>query len=208
MALGFAIIMGIYIPANFNYPYMATSFTDFWRRWHISLSTWFRDYVYIPLGGNARGLLGGSILLMLVFTVSGLWHGAAWNFVIWGAIHGILLIAERLYLKYNRPLPGFIGWPTTFVMVSLAWGFFFLDFDSALVLLGRTITPEASVLPYNNWEILPYLWLLLMDGVLRPYRVSEGTIRYTRAGIWMAPLALTALFYFAGKPLPFIYFDF
>ena len=107
MAYGLARIFGFRFPKNFNYPYIALSIKDFWRRWHISLSTWFRDYVYIPLGGNKVSFVRQYFNLILVFFLCGLWHGASWNFVLWGLFHGIFLVLERFhfYQKFLNYLP-------------------------------------------------------------------------------------------------------
>jgi len=207
IAIGFAILIGIYIPANFNYPYAATSLTDFWRRWHISLSSWFRDYVYIPLGGSKHGILMGSFVVMIVFTLSGLWHGAAWHFVIWGGIHGLILIAERFGRRLNLSLPPLLGWLLTFIIVALAWCFFFLSPSDAVKLIAEVAKP-GGLDDYNTTAIWLYLGLLILDFLLRPYRVNKGAVKATTAGILLCPIVLTLCFYFAGKPLPFIYFDF
>lgn len=124
IALGAAQVMGFNLRGNFNYPYLATSISDFWRRWHMSLSTWFRDYLYIPLGGNRVSRARWIINILIVFIVSGLWHGADWKFVLWGAVHGVFIVFESL-LKYtkiriNRLLSIFV----TFNLVSFAWIFF------------------------------------------------------------------------------------
>src|SRR4029453_185054 len=108
MAVGLALMMGFVLIQNFDSPYKSDSITDFWRRWHISLSTWLRDYLYIPLGGNRLGAGRTYVNLMTVMLLGGLWHGASWNFVIWGAIHGGMLAAERAQGKnspYRRPPP-------------------------------------------------------------------------------------------------------
>jgi alginate O-acetyltransferase complex protein AlgI len=124
MALGLGRIFGFHFPENFNFPYLAKSIKDFWRRWHISLSTWFRDYVYVPLGGNRKGAARTYLNLMLVFFLTGLWHGASWNFVIWGFLHGFFLILERLFLgNWLERLPGLNRIYTLFVVVN-AWVFF------------------------------------------------------------------------------------
>src|SRR5690606_30613218 len=109
MAIGLGRIFGFHFPENFFYPYVATSVRDFWRRWHISLSTWFRDYLYIPLGGSHRGNARTAFNLLLVFFLCGLWHGASWNFVAWGLFHGFFLALERtpfgkLLERMPRPL--------------------------------------------------------------------------------------------------------
>ena len=108
MAVGLALMLGFLFTKNFNDPYRADSITDFWRRWHISLSTWLRDYLYIPLGGNRRGAWRVYLNLMTVMLLGGLWHGASWNFVIWGAIHGSMLAFERMQGKKSAYalLPG------------------------------------------------------------------------------------------------------
>lgn len=99
MAIGLGRIFGFHFMENFNYPYLAASVQEFWRRWHISLSTWFRSYLYIPLGGNRKGKARTLVNLMIVFLCTGLWHGANWQFVAWGVYYGLFLIAERLWLK-------------------------------------------------------------------------------------------------------------
>jgi alginate O-acetyltransferase complex protein AlgI len=125
MAIGLARMFGFELTENFNYPYIATSIREFWRRWHISLSTWFRDYLYIPLGGNRASPLRVSLNLFTVFLLCGLWHGASWNFVVWGAFHGGLLILERT--RFGRvldALPRPISWAYTIAMVMIGWVFF------------------------------------------------------------------------------------
>ena len=126
MASGLALMIGFVLIQNFDSPYQADSITDFWRRWHISLSTWLRDYLYIPLGGNRLGERRTYVNLMTVMLLGGLWHGASWNFVLWGAIHGGMLAFERAQGKnsaYRRlPRPSASG--ITFVVVCLSWVFF------------------------------------------------------------------------------------
>lgn len=99
MAIGFALLMGFRLPANFNYPYLATSVTEFWHRWHISLSTWFRDYLYFPLGGSKNGKFHTYKNIFIVFVLSGIWHGAGLGFLIWGALHGVILIVEKIFFS-------------------------------------------------------------------------------------------------------------
>src|SRR5207247_652723 len=121
MAIGMAKLFGFHFPANFRRPYLAASITEFWRRWHISLSTWLRDYLYIPLGGNRHGTLKTYRNLMLTMLLGGLWHGASWNFVIWGGYHGALLSAERVYGMERR---GPLHAVSTFALVMIDWVFF------------------------------------------------------------------------------------
>ena len=125
MAIGLGYMLGFRFLENFNYPYIAKSIQDFWRRWHISLSSWFRDYVYIPLGGNRTGNV--YVNLLIVFFVTGLWHGASWNFVLWGMWHGFFLIIERLIrnskLK-NIKIPYIFTWFYTIIVVIIGWVMF------------------------------------------------------------------------------------
>ncbi|MGN1269728.1 MAG: MBOAT family O-acyltransferase [Clostridia bacterium] len=122
MAIGLGKMFGFEFLENFNYPYIATSITDFWRRWHISLSSWFRDYIYIPLGGNRVSTLKWIRNILVVWLLTGLWHGAAWNFIIWGLYFGILLILEKLILgKILQKLPKFVGRIYTLLIVMISF---------------------------------------------------------------------------------------
>ncbi|MBV9867971.1 MAG: MBOAT family protein [Abitibacteriaceae bacterium] len=146
MAIGLACIFGFDFPTNFNYPYSADSVTDFWRRWHMSLSRWFRDYLYIPLGGNRVSLRRLYLNLLLVFLLCGLWHGAAWTFIVWGVYHGLFLVLERLFLgKLLIRLPRLVRHVYLLLVVMVGWVFF-----------------RAASLPYA----LHYL--LAMFGLSRP----------------------------------------
>lgn len=126
MAIGLGLMLGFTFPINFNSPYHATSITDFWRRWHISLSTWLRDYLYIPLGGNRKGKHRTYLNLAIVMLLGGLWHGASWNFVIWGALHGCWLALERAFKHHTllQKEPRWLKLARTFFLVCLAWVFF------------------------------------------------------------------------------------
>ena len=135
MAVGMGKMFGFTFPENFNEPYLADSITDFWRRWHISLSTWFREYVYIPLGGNRKGPARQVLNLLTVWMLTGLWHGASWNFVLWGLYYGILLIAEKLFPVHRR-LPAWLRHVMTLLLVLIGWVIFRVE---NLPLLGRTL---------------------------------------------------------------------
>lgn len=125
MAIGLAKMFGFQFPENFNLPYMATSITNFWQRWHITLSQWFRDYLYIPLGGNRLGLTKTYLNLLIVFLLCGLWHGANWTFVIWGLFHGLILVLERFISDLKSfTFPSPIKWIYSFLLVSIGWVFF------------------------------------------------------------------------------------
>lgn len=126
MACGLGNMMGFEFLKNFNYPYIAKSITDFWRRWHISLSTWFKEYVYIPLGGNRKGVKRQILNLFIVWGLTGLWHGAAYNFVLWGLYYGLLLILEKFVLKkFLDRLPSFVQHIYTLFIIIIGWGLFY-----------------------------------------------------------------------------------
>lgn len=126
IAIGAALTLGIELMKNFNMPYLATNIAEFWKRWHISLSTWFRDYLYIPLGGNRGTFFTTCVNLLIVFLISGLWHGANWKYLVWGGMHGCLLVLYHVSKKINIRLKGFmfLKWFLTFNLVCLAWIFF------------------------------------------------------------------------------------
>lgn len=127
MAIGLGIMIGFKFPINFNYPYIAYSITDFWRRWHISLSSWFKDYVYIPLGGNRVKVSRMYLNLIIVFALTGIWHGANWTFLVWGLFHGLFLIIEKLTGLNKTTKYKFIRWFITMVIVIIGWVFFRSD---------------------------------------------------------------------------------
>ncbi|CRI59806.1 MBOAT family O-acyltransferase [Pseudomonas sp. CCOS 191] len=124
MAIGASLLFNIWLPINFNSPYKALSIQDFWRRWHITLSHFLRDYLYIPFGGNRHGEFRTYINLFATFLLGGLWHGATWMFVIWGALHGVALVIHRLWSRLRRPLPAVPAWLLTFLFVNFTWVFF------------------------------------------------------------------------------------
>jgi D-alanyl-lipoteichoic acid acyltransferase DltB (MBOAT superfamily) len=150
MAIGLALLLGFRFPQNFNSPYRALSLQDFWRRWHMTLSRWLRDYLYIPLGGSRGSQWFTARNLMITFVLGGLWHGAAWTFVVWGAIHGGWLIVERFATGNNpQPAPGsgrvILRWLITFHIVCFAWIFFRAEsIDLAFEMIGRIFTAWGS----------------------------------------------------------------
>ena len=128
MAIGLGRVFGFHFNENFNYPYISKSIQEFWRRWHISLSSWFRDYVYIPLGGNRKGTGRTYFNLFMVFLLTGIWHGAAWQFILWGLFHGAFMLIERIgFSKILKKLPGFVCHIYTLAVVLVAWVFFRAD---------------------------------------------------------------------------------
>lgn len=125
MAIGLGKMMGFNFPENFNYPYMSHSISEFWRRWHMTLGAWFKSYIYIPLGGNRKGLPRTIINLLIVWAITGIWHGASWNFMLWGVYFGVLIIIERLFMgKALEKIPSFFSWLYTFVLVVFGWVMF------------------------------------------------------------------------------------
>lgn len=141
MALGLAHLFGIRFPKNFDSPYRATSIADFWRRWHITLSTFLREFLYIPLGGNRRGFVRTLFNLTVTMALGGLWHGASWNFVLWGLVHGLFLVVHALWQRTGLSMPRIAAWALTFFAVMAAWVLFRApDLASAQLLLSGMVT--------------------------------------------------------------------
>ena len=216
MAIGFALLMGFKLPANFNYPYRATSVTDFWHRWHISLSTWFRDYLYFPLGGNKKGPYRTYFNIMIVFILSGIWHGAGIGFVIWGALHGLILVIEKVLGKTYLKLHNIIRWMITTNLIVIAWGFFRLEYQDAMTITQKMFGFHESLFinnesPYYIVIILFMLIFPILDHIFRFYKVDKhGFPILNRQFSSLIVLAILILFtfLFSGSPLPFIYFNF
>ncbi len=168
VAIGIGRMLGFDLGINFDKPYRAASITEFWRRWHISLSSWLRDYLYIPLGGNRRGRLRTYVNLLLTMLIGGLWHGASWRFVAWGGLHGLALALHRLTggraAPPEHPLRRLIGWLFTFHFVLLLWVFFRAkDFSTALQVFTRLGSVDTSYLvPFV--QARPLLVVLMMAG--------------------------------------------
>ena len=169
MAIGLALIMGFRLGINFDSPYQSRNLTEFWRRWHISLSSWLRDYVYIPLGGNRKGTLRTYINNFLTMLIGGLWHGAAWKFVFWGAMHGLGLAVHKASKPVLNKIPdnfitGFLFWLITFVYVSLLWVFFrAASFeDSVLIINNIFVDFEWNQIP-QFFEARMVLWRIKID---------------------------------------------
>ncbi len=148
MAIGLGLMFGFDFLENFNYPYISTSVQEFWRRWHISLSSWFRDYLYIPLGGNRKGISRTYINLIIVFACTGFWHGANWTFIVWGLYHGLFLIIERAgFNKILKKLPKFIGLIYTLFVVLIGWVLFRAD------TIGGAITYIGNMFNFANFGL-------------------------------------------------------
>ena len=206
IAQGSARLLGIHIMDNFKTPYFAKSIGEFWRRWHISLSTWFRDYLYIPLGGNRVGKWRWAFNTLLVFGISGLWHGASWSFLVWGLLHGLFLLLEK-------PLKPLANTLSTFVLVTIAWVFFRApDFASALhILKGLFVAHSDGPQWIDYWTPLSALGLfLVLDFSYRKQRFDLLLERLPAVGRWSLYFVLLfLLFAFSGtQKFTFIYFQF
>ena len=220
MACGLGRMLGFRFVENFHYPYIAESVTDFWRRWHISLSTWFREYVYIPLGGNRRGLKRQILNLLIVWTLTGLWHGASWNFLLWGLYYGVLLILEKLFLgRVLQKLPRFLRRLLTFLVAALGWGiFYFTDFAALGTFFGSLVgVRNPGLVTARSWAwVLGYAPLLLVCAVASTPLGAELDRRLSERKVWPwvrlllgAGLFLLCLGALASQSYnPFIYFRF
>jgi D-alanyl-lipoteichoic acid acyltransferase DltB (MBOAT superfamily) len=146
MAIGLGLLFGIHLPVNFASPYKSKSIGEFWRRWHITLSRFLRNYIYIPLGGNRRGPARRYVNLMVTMGLGGLWHGAGWTFLAWGLLHGSYLVVDHVWSRVGRPLPAPLAWAVTFLAVVTGWVLFrATTFGGALTILAAMVTPGATV---------------------------------------------------------------
>lgn len=230
MAIGLGKMFGFHFMENFDYPYISKSITEFWRRWHISLSTWFRDYLYIPLGGNRRGNV--YLNLLLVFLATGIWHGAAWGYIVWGLWHGLFMIVERLLRKKNiaQRIPGVIRWLYTMLVVLFGWVLFKLEeVPAALSYIGKMFHIGVGTYTdfgagyYLNGEILFFLGCAILAAIpwaqVLPRRMAAMVSTVAMAGtecavgivkriVLLGLLLLCMLFIVNSTYNPFIYFRF
>ena len=220
MACGLGRMLGFRFLKNFDYPYISQSVTEFWRRWHISLSTWFKEYVYIPLGGNRKGAARQALNILIVWALTGLWHGASWNFVLWGVYYGVLLIAEKRFLgKALLKLPKTLRRLYAFLIAALGWGIFsFTDFSALGVYFGTLIGigNRAVLTPTGAAWCLGYLPTLLVCAVASTPLAATVAKKCGRFR-WFAPVQLIGTFLLLLLCLaalasdsynPFIYFRF
>lgn len=225
IARGVSRLFGIELMLNFEQPYFASNLQDFWRRWHISLSTWLRDYLYIPLGGNRHGEWKTYRNLMLTMIIGGLWHGAAWTFVIWGTIHGVVLAITRywnekgIFHRYARQfklLTPLIGIIITYHIVTFAWIFFRANtIQDAIVFIGRIITQQGASIVANHLlisTILAFIFILMMD--LPQMRLKRQDfllgLNSTKRAIYVGIMLVLLIIWGAqsANDIPFIYFQF
>lgn len=212
MAIGLAALFGFRFPENFEYPYGSATVTEFWRRWHMSLSRWFRDYLYIPLGGNRRSPIRTGFNLITVFLLCGLWHGAAWQFVAWGAYHGSLLLFERLGLVTKWPV--FLSRAYTLLAVALGWTLFRSAnlADAGVYFRSLFVGGSAPVrLPVDNLVLLALAFGAALSTPWYRSWLDKATHRLDArvASIGYAALFLACLGFVASEKVsPFIYFNF
>lgn len=219
MAIGLAALLGFRFPQNFNSPYTATSVQDFWRRWHMTLSRWLRDYVYIPLGGSRKGRRRTYINIFLTMLLGGLWHGAAWTFVAWGALHGAWQMLERAWRARApaagggapNPVTPWIGRLVAFHVVCLGWVFFRADsFHTARLVLGRLLQPSATPLD----RVVPLVVALMLAAQLVPTDLvarARGGLAAVHPAVLGLGLAMGIVVVDVLGPegvAPFIYFQF
>lgn len=217
MAIGLGYILGFNFPENFNYPYLSKSITDFWRRWHITLSTWFREYVYIPLGGNRKGKARTLINLLIVWFLTGLWHGASWNFVLWGLYFALLLIVEKTFLnKVLLKLPSFISHIYALLFIVFGWFIFiYCDLENPMGYLSAMfmspIISQTAV--YDLVRGLLFLAILCIASTNLPHRLYDKYKDTTAVRVIMCVtlpiLILLCTAYLVDSSYnPFLYFRF
>lgn len=219
MAIGLGEMFGFHFPENFDHPYESKSITEFWRRWHITLSTWFREYLYIPLGGNRKGAARQIINLFIVWFLTGLWHGAGWNFILWGLYYFVLLVLEKLVLRrVLARLPAIIQHLYTLFFVVVGWVIFACDDMSLLgsylkAMFGIGV-PAGNALALYEWDIqAPFLTILLIVSTTIPARIAKQLTREDqRSPLLMVYtvvlLVLSLAFLVSGSYNPFLYFRF
>ena len=223
MAIGIALIMGFKLGLNFDSPYQSRNLTEFWRRWHISLSSWLRDYLYIPLGGNRKGTFRTYLNNFLTMLIGGLWHGAAWKFVFWGAMHGVGLAVHKACKPILKKIPDnwftiFIFWLITFVYVSLLWVFFRAASFSDSVLIIQNIFVDFQWNQIPQFFEVRMVWCIMMLALIVAHFVPQSWADKVQMAYVGAPWIIKVLVFVAVVQLviefmseevaPFIYFQF
>ena len=221
MAIGRGRMLGFEFLENFNYPYISKSITEFWRRWHISLSTWFREYVYIPLGGNRRGKLRQYRNIAVVWLLTGFWHGASWNFLLWGAYFCVLLIVEKLFLyKWLQKAPAVLAHLYTMFFVCISWLiFYFTDLGEGLTCLkamfGVGVSSFATpTVVYDLLRYLPLLLICVLAATPLPKRLFDAlknrfvTMRYAQVLLIAGAFLVITAYLVDSTFSPFLYYRF
>ncbi len=226
MAIGLGKMFGFHFKENFNHPYIAKSIREFWRRWHISLSTWFRDYLYISLGGNRKGELITYRNLFIVFFITGFWHGASWNFIIWGLFHGAFLILERAKIIDTSKLPNMVGHAYALLVVILGWVLFRAEsLEGGVLYLGSMFglyegTEYYPLLFLTNYNIFIILTAIILSTPIRvkfygilarlqtPFRMKSDIVTALENSLYIVLLIYTLSELAQSNYNPFIYFRF
>lgn len=219
MAMGLGKMFGFDFLKNFDYPYISKSITEFWRRWHISLGTWFREYVYIPLGGNRKGLYRQIINIAVVWFLTGLWHGASWNFILWGLYFGVLLMIEKLFmLKVLKKAPAIISHIYSIIIILFGWVlFYFENLNEMGIFLARMFGSDGFMMSGDiSVKIISYIPLLIVSAITSTplisklyHKINSKPILYAidNAGCVLALLLCTAALV-SSDYNPFLYYKF
>lgn len=233
MAIGLALLFNIKLPVNFNSPYKSINIQEFWRRWHMTLSTWLKDYIYIPLGGNKGGDVNAMFNVLVTFLIGGFWHGAGWNFLVWGGMHGVALAVHRLWGYSKIKLPIYISWFLTMLFVHFAWVFFRAeDISTAMMIVEKMLQLDfvlsGTELFVTNSVNLPFvsalvgaglmvallivvlLCTLVMHNSLEITKYSDDSKVYSTKFVvfYGTVFGLVSLSMFLGSTSSFLYFDF
>lgn len=221
MAIGLGRMFGFKFPENFRYPYQSVSITDFWRRWHITLSTWFKEYLYIPLGGNRRGLARQALNLLIVWSLTGFWHGAGWNFVLWGLYYFVILFIEKLFLlKALDKLPKFFRHVYALLLIIIGWVIFASDDVSVLLpFLGSMFGANGAIGGMDVYTLLTKAVLLVICCIAStelPKKLflsaagamNEKAAFTLKSVLTIALLALSMILLIGDSYNPFLYFRF
>lgn len=222
IAIGSGLLLGIKLPTNFIRPYFAKTVTEFWRRWHISLTTWFRDYIYFPLGGNRCSKLRWIFNTMIVFIISGLWHGAAYTFLIWGALHGACMVIERIVygdkiktIPDHFTIPNFLRIILTFLIVNFAWIFFRVDsFEDVKIIFIKIFTESGKVFIDADTLIYAFLFAIIVFIIDFLDEYFKGKIKLLNSKYvlirWMTYIVIIMMIMLLGvlDGGSFIYFQF
>lgn len=221
MAVGLGKMMGFNFPKNFDYPYQSKSISEFWRRWHITLGSWFKSYVYIPLGGSRKGMKRTVFNLAVVWLLTGIWHGASWNFILWGVLYGVLIIMEKLFLgKLLKQIPQFFSWFYTMLLVILGWVLFdTADIPTAFGYMGAMFGANGMLWDFQSMYYLINYGIILAFGIFACTDLSKklferlgqkfpAVINYTTPIAKLAVLVLSTAYLTDATYNPFLYFNF
>jgi D-alanyl-lipoteichoic acid acyltransferase DltB (MBOAT superfamily) len=220
MAIGAALLFNIKLPINFNSPYKAVNIQDFWRRWHITLSRFLRDYIYIPLGGNRKGKFFTYFNLMFTFVVGGFWHGAGWTFIIWGALHGSALIIHRIWSDTGIKINVFISWFITFNFINVTWVFFRAETWNDAINILYLMFGVRSVDGFSFLEVItkidvPFMLVIMIGSIVGCFCLNNLNFLHKKISpsvgyqILFVLIMLVDLLYIGSiQPKEFLYFDF